>query len=266
MRFVQFLLNGSSRLGVELKEGGDIVDLNAGNKSLPGDMKTFIEQGQQSLQAAKSIVESGQHVVKRENIELLAPITDCDKVICIGMNYKDHCEEQKCPVPVEPIIFSKFSSTLIGPHSDIEYPSETTKSDAMQHVFGYTVAHDVSARDWQMKKNGGQWIIGKSMDGFCPLGPAIVMKEDIEDPHNLRLYCRVNGVTKQDSSTCQIVHKTEDLIAFISRLFTLRSGDVVLTGTPPGVGVFRKPPEFLKKGDVVECEIENIGKLVNKIV
>lgn len=142
------------------------------------------------------------------------------------------------------------------------------ESDAMNYVFGYTVAHDVSARDWQLEpgKNGGQWLIGKAMDGFCPLGPAIVMKEDINDPHNLGLRCRVNGVTKQDSNTNQLVHKTAAMVSFISRFMTLRPGDVILTGTPPGVGVFRKPPEYLKRGDVVECEIDGIGKVVNKIV
>jgi 2-keto-4-pentenoate hydratase/2-oxohepta-3-ene-1,7-dioic acid hydratase in catechol pathway len=116
----------------------------------------------------------------------------------------------------------------------------------MSHVFGYTVAHDVSARDWQLKKNGGQWLLGKAMDSFCPIGPAVVTVDEFDDPHNLNLKCLVNGVTKQDSSTKQMVFKTEQVVAWCSQFCTLLPGDLILTGTPPGVGVFQKPPQFLK--------------------
>lgn len=275
-------------MGVEIRDGGDIVDLCAGDSSIPSDMRSFIEGGQKTLLAAKSVIDRGGSVIPRDSVKIVAPIYNPDKVLCVGMNYKDHCGEQNAPVPIEPVIFNKFPSSIIGPTEDLQYPEETQKldweveltivigkdakrvqeSDAMNYVFGYTVAHDVSARDWQLEpgKNGGQWLIGKAMDGFCPLGPAIVMKEDINDPHNLGLRCRVNGVTKQDSNTNQLVHKTAAMVSFISRFMTLRPGDVILTGTPPGVGVFRKPPEYLKRGDVVECEIDGIGKVVNKIV
>lgn len=275
-------------MGVEIRDGGDIVDLCAGDSSIPSDMRSFIEGGQKTLLAAKSVIDRGGSIIPRDSVKIVAPIYNPDKVLCVGMNYKDHCEEQNAPVPIEPVIFNKFPSSIIGPTEDLQYPEETQKldweveltivigkdakrvqeSDAMNYVFGYTVAHDVSARDWQLEpgKNGGQWLIGKAMDGFCPLGPAIVMKEDINDPHNLGLRCRVNGVTKQDSNTNQLVHKTAAMVSFISRFMTLRPGDVILTGTPPGVGVFRKPPEYLKRGDVVECEIDGIGKVVNKIV
>lgn len=275
-------------MGVEIRDGGDIVDLCAGDSSIPSDMRSFIEGGQKTLLAAKSVIDRGGSIIPRDSVKIVAPIYNPDKVLCVGMNYKDHCEEQNAPVPIEPVIFNKFPSSIIGPTEDLQYPKETQKldweveltivigkdakrvqeSDAMNYVFGYTVAHDVSARDWQLEpgRNGGQWLIGKAMDGFCPLGPAIVMKEDINDPHNLGLRCRVNGVTKQDSNTNQLVHKTAAMVSFISRFMTLRPGDVILTGTPPGVGVFRKPPEYLKRGDVVECEIDGIGKVVNKIV
>ncbi|XP_052706586.1 fumarylacetoacetate hydrolase domain-containing protein 2-like [Crassostrea angulata] len=288
MRFVQFERGGDRRVGVEIRDGGDIVDLCAGDSSIPSDMRSFIEGGQKTLLAAKSVIDRGGSIIPRDSVKIVAPIYNPDKVLCVGMNYKDHCEEQNAPVPIEPVIFNKFPSSIIGPTEDLQYPEETQKldweveltivigkdakrvqeSDAMNYVFGYTVAHDVSARDWQLEpgKNGGQWLIGKAMDGFCPLGPAIVMKEDINDPHNLGLRCRVNGVTKQDSNTNQLVHKTAAMVSFISRFMTLRPGDVILTGTPPGVGVFRKPPEYLKRGDVVECEIDGIGKVVNKIV
>lgn len=219
-------------------------------------------------------------------VDFLSPVIKPDKVICIGMNYADHCLEQNMPPPKEPVVFSKFSSSIVGPYDDINYPEVTKEldwevemaivvgkagknvkeKDAMSYVFGFTTAHDVSARDWQLKRNGGQWLIGKTMDNFCPLGPALVTCDEIPDPHNLDLKCVVNGETKQDSNTRQLIFKTEELIAWLTQFFTLLPGDVILTGTPPGVGVFKKPPEYLKKGDVVECTIEKLGSVRNKII
>ncbi|XP_013088119.2 fumarylacetoacetate hydrolase domain-containing protein 2-like [Biomphalaria glabrata] len=286
MRFVQFQSESGRGVGVELGDGGDIVDLNKCSSQIPNNMKDFIAGGQTYLDIAKSAVDTGENVLKRNQVSLLSPIDNPEKLICIGMNYIDHCAEQNMPVPKEPVVFSKFNSSIIGPLDNIPYPDETNELDweveltiiigktgknipkdkAMDYVFGYTVAHDVSARDWQLQRNGNQFLIGKSMDGFCPLGPAIVTKEEIGDPHNLHLWTRVNGVTKQDSNTNQLVFKTEEVVEFCSRFFTLKPGDTILTGTPPGVGVFRKPPEFLKRGDVVEVGIEKIGVLKNQIV
>jgi len=141
-----------------------------------------------------------------------------------------------------------------------------SKERAMDCVFGFTAAHDVSARDWQLKKNGGQWLLGKSMEAFAPIGPAIVSKEEIGDPNNLNLSCKVNGEVKQDSNTSQFVFNVSDVISWVSIFTTLYPGDIILTGTPPGVGAFMKPPQFLKVGDVVECSVEKIGTVVNKIV
>ncbi|XP_038070646.1 fumarylacetoacetate hydrolase domain-containing protein 2-like [Patiria miniata] len=287
MRLVQFQCGGRMSVGAELGKGGDVVDFCAGDASIPSNMKTFVEGGQQMLDAAKQVISSGKHVLKRETVTLRAPINNCDKVLCVGMNYREHCIEQNVPIPTEPIFFSKFASTIVASGDDIIYPDVTEEldwevelvivigkngkniqeSDAMDHVIGYTVAHDVSARDWQLKKNGGQWLLGKTMDTFCPVGPAIVTKEEISDPHNLGIRCRVNGETRQNSNTNELVFNTMQLIAFISRLLTLRAGDLILTGTPSGVGVFRKPkPIFLKRGDVVECEIDEIGTISNKVV
>jgi len=139
-------------------------------------------------------------------------------------------------------------------------------SSAADYIFGYTVAHDVSARDWQLKKNGGQWLLGKTGDGYCPLGPCVLTSDEVADPHNLKLSCTVNGQVKQNSNTNQLVHGVFDCVAWLSRFCTLLPGDVILTGTPPGVGVFAKPPQFLKRGDVVECQIENIGSITNQVV
>lgn len=288
MRILQFLQNGKQYIGLCLKQKGDIINLNQADSKIPSNMRSFIEGGQDLWQSAKSLSNRTDCIVKRDSVKLLAPVTSCDKVLCIGMNYIDHCEEQNAPVPVEPVIFNKFPSCIIGPNDDLTYPNETEcldwevemvivigkeaknvqVKDAMQYVFGYTVANDVSARDWQLTpgKNGGQWVMGKAMDNFCPLGPSIVTPDELGDPHNLGLRCRVNGVTKQDSNTNQLVHKTEQIIAFITRFMTLKPGDLILTGTPPGVGCFRKPPEYLKRGDVVEVEIDKIGTVVTKIV
>ncbi|KAM3926238.1 oxaloacetate tautomerase fahd2, mitochondrial-like [Leptodactylus fuscus] len=287
MRLIQFQSSASAgrRIGLEL-DGEKVIDLNAFDSSLPCGMKEFLEGGEATLQIAKRALDSGQHILSRSQLSVLAPITNPEKVICIGMNYVDHCLEQNVPVPKEPIIFSKFPSSIVGPYDSIVLPSESQQvdwevelafvigkkgknikeQDAMEHVAGFTVAHDVSARDWQMSKNGKQWLLGKTFDTFCPMGPALVTKDAISDPHNLGIRCRVNGNLVQDSNTNQMVFKTEALIAWVSKFVTLNPGDVFLTGTPPGVGVFRKPPVFLKAGDVVECEIDELGVISNPVV
>ncbi|XP_067388403.1 oxaloacetate tautomerase fahd2, mitochondrial-like [Emydura macquarii macquarii] len=287
MRLVQFQTGSAGpRIGLEEKAGGNVIDLKAFDPALPSSMREFLEEGEAALAIARRAQESAQHVVPRSEVTLLAPITDPHKVICVGMNYADHCLEQNVKVPEEPIIFSKFASSIIGPYDEIIHPPESNEVDwevelafvigkkgkhikesaAMDHVVGFTVAHDVTARDWQMKKNGKQWLLGKTFDTFCPLGPAIVTKDSVSDPHNLGIRCKVNGELVQDSSTNQMIFKTQTLVAWVSRFVTLYPGDVFLTGTPPGVGVFRKPPVFLKRGDVVQCEIDELGTIQNKVV
>ncbi|XP_073509775.1 oxaloacetate tautomerase fahd2, mitochondrial-like [Phyllobates terribilis] len=287
MRLIQFQSPTSTgrRIGVEL-DGERVIDLNAFDSSLPCEMREFLEGGDVTLQIAKRALDSGQPTLSRSQLSILAPITNPEKVICIGMNYVDHCLEQNVPVPKEPIIFNKFPSSIVGPYDSIVLPAESQEvdweaelafvigkkgknikeQDAMEHVAGYTVAHDVSSRDWQMEKNGKQWLLGKTFDTFCPLGPALVTKDSISDPHGLGIRCRVNGNLVQNSNTKQMVFKTEALIAWVSKFVTLNPGDVFLTGTPPGVGVFRKPPVFLKAGDVVECEIDELGVISNPVV
>jgi 2-keto-4-pentenoate hydratase/2-oxohepta-3-ene-1,7-dioic acid hydratase in catechol pathway len=251
-------------------------------------MVEFLSMGAEGLATVKAALASpGRHFrIAKAAVTLKAPLYNPEKVICVGMNYVDHCTEQNFPIPEEPIIFSKFSNSIIAPGEPVVHSNLTQELDfevelvivvgkagrhipmeeAMSHVAGYTVAHDVSARDWQMKKNGGQWLLGKTFDSFCPLGPAIVTVDDIKDPHNLGIRCFLNGETVQDSSTNQLIFKTDYLIHWISSFTTLQPGDVILTGTPPGVGCFRKPPLFLKHGDVVRCEIDGIGSITNAIV
>ncbi|XP_072410158.1 fumarylacetoacetate hydrolase domain-containing protein 2A isoform X2 [Chiloscyllium punctatum] len=270
MRLIQFLTVGDQngvRLGVE-KDGGNIIDLNSFDSSLPRTMKEFLEIGDTALETARRAVDCGKYTRCHSEITLLSPITNPDKVVCVGMNYMDHCVEQNVAVPKEPVIFSKFGSSIVGPYSDIIHPEESNevdwevelafvigkkgkhikKEEAMDYVAGFTVAHDVSARDWQMKRNGKQWLLGKTFDTFCPLGPAIVTRDALSDPHNLGIRCRVNKEIMQNSNTNQLIFKTEELIVWVSQFVTLNPGDVFLTGTPSGVGVFRKPPMFLKEG------------------
>lgn len=288
MRLVQFQTPHleEPHLGLESGIGGGVVDLNTFDPTLPKTMLQFLEQGETTLSVARRALATQLPVLPRSQVTFLAPVTRPDKVVCVGMNYADHCKEQNVRVPKEPIIFSKFSSSIVGPYDEIILPPESEEvdwevelaviigkkgkhikaTDAMAHVAGFTVAHDVSARDWQMRRNGKQWLLGKTFDTFCPLGPALVTRDSITDPHNLKICCRVNGEVVQSSSTNQMVFKTEELIAWVSQFVTLYPGDIILTGTPPGVGVFRKPPVFLKKGDEVQCEIEEIGVIVNKVV
>ncbi|XP_048585234.1 fumarylacetoacetate hydrolase domain-containing protein 2 [Nematostella vectensis] len=285
MRLVQFEEGGRLRVGVELSDGGDVVDISTVDNSIPTDMRSFLEEGGEALEKARRAVESGKNVLQRSNLKLKAPIYNPEKIICTGMNYADHCYEQNMPIPTEPVIFSKFASAIAAPGDPIPYGTETEEldfevelafvigktgknikeEDAMDYVAGYTVAHDVSARDWQLKKNAGQWLLGKTGDAYLPLGPAIVTKDAIPDCNNLGVRCIVNDKVMQESNTKNFVFTVPKLVAFISRFFTIKPGDVVITGTPPGVGCFRKPPIYLKKGDVVKCEIDELGRISNRV-
>ncbi|XP_059353621.1 fumarylacetoacetate hydrolase domain-containing protein 2-like isoform X2 [Daphnia carinata] len=297
MRFVQFRLLDDSqqtiRVGIYNKDNGNVLDLtsalqqpNAGPINMVNALAKLGSQGVMHTAASSMETQLNQELDKSK-YQLLAPITSPDKVACIGMNYKDHCQEQGVPIPKEPLVFSKFPSCIVGPFDNIPSPADLSEeldweaelavvigkkgknidaSLAKDYIFGYTVAHDVSARDWQLRKNGGQWLLGKAMDGFCPIGPCIVTADEIPDPHNLALSCTVNGQVKQNSTTAQLVHGVYDCVAWLSKFCTLQPGDIILTGTPPGVGAFAKPPLFLKKGDVVECEVENIGIIRNQVV
>ncbi|KAJ3603679.1 hypothetical protein NHX12_028423 [Muraenolepis orangiensis] len=290
MRLVQFHHRhggeGGIRVGVEQGEGPGVVDLAAFDPSMPSTVKGLLELGDRGLECAQRALLSGRCVLNRSDIQLLSPILAPEKVVCVGMNYRDHCLEQNAPIPSEPIIFNKFPNVITGPYDDIILPAESQevdwevelafvigrsgkhikKEDALSYVAGFTVANDVSARDWQMKRNGKQWLLGKTFDTFCPLGPALVTTDAVTEPHNLGIRCLVNGDVVQSSNTDQMIFKTEHIIAWVSQFVTLTPGDVFLTGTPPGVGVFRKPPVYLKKGDVVECQIDQIGSIVNRVV
>ncbi len=217
-----------------------------------------------------------------ETAPLLHPILAPSKIIAIGLNYRDHCEEQGLEPPEHPTVFAKFPSALLRPRGVIEWETSLTKqvdyeaelaviigraarkvkaSEAYYYVFGYTAANDVSARDLQFGDK--QWVRGKSLDTFCPLGPWVVTQDEIGDPMNLGIRCLVNGEVRQESNTGNMIFDVPHLIEFLSQAFTLLPGDIILTGTPAGVGIFRDPPLLLQDGDTVTVEIEKIGALTN---
>jgi 2-keto-4-pentenoate hydratase/2-oxohepta-3-ene-1,7-dioic acid hydratase in catechol pathway len=213
-----------------------------------------------------------------------APLGAPSKIACVGLNYHDHCRETGMAVPERPLIFAKFPSALAGPDAAIEWPDglseqvdwevelavvigrrirNATESEALDAVFGYTAANDVSARDLQFADV--QWVRAKSIDGFCPLGPVIVTPDEFGDPQDKHLAARVNGETMQDSTTAEMIFGVAEIVSFLSRACTLEPGDLILTGTPWGVGGFRDPPVFLQPGDTVEVEVEGVGVLANHI-
>ncbi len=217
-----------------------------------------------------------------EAVKLEIPLRP-GKIVCIGRNYAEHAKETGSDVPKAPIIFAKFPSTLIGNGETITWSESITKQvdwegelaviigkkarnvteeDALNHVFGYTIANDVSARDLQLREDS-QWTRGKSLDTFCPLGPWIVTRDEIGDPHKLSVKTTVSGKLRQDGNTKDFIFNIPFLVSYCSRMFTLEPGDLILTGTPSGVGEGLKPPVYLKDGDVVKIEIEGIGELTN---
>jgi 2-keto-4-pentenoate hydratase/2-oxohepta-3-ene-1,7-dioic acid hydratase in catechol pathway len=211
------------------------------------------------------------------------PIERPQKIVCIGLNYRDHAEEQGVDLPERPLLFAKWPNTLIGPGEPIVIPGITERVDyeaelgvvigkrirgvsaenALEAVAGYVCVNDVSARDLQF--SDGQWVRGKSLDTFCPVGPALVPAADIPDPQALRIRAILNGETMQDSTTANMVFAVADLVAFVSQAITLEAGDLIATGTPAGVGVFRDPPVLLQPGDEITIEIDGVGTLTNPV-
>jgi 2-keto-4-pentenoate hydratase/2-oxohepta-3-ene-1,7-dioic acid hydratase in catechol pathway len=222
--------------------------------------------------------------VSLDSIALLAPIPRPPKLICVGLNYRDHALEAKMEIPKVPTIFAKFATAVIGPGQPIVLPKNSTQPDYeaefafvigtggrhisaeewRQHVFGYTLLNDVSARDFQMATS--QWMMGKTFDTFAPMGPHLVTADEIADPHALAIGLRINGEALQQSNTCQLIFKIPELVAYLSSVCTLEPGDVVSTGTPAGVGYARNPPRFLKPGDDVVISVDQIGELRNPVV
>src|SRR5438477_3816307 len=233
---------------------------------------------------AKSQFEARSGLLSLDALELGPPVPDPDKIICLGVNYREHAAEAQQELPAVPMFFAKFRNSLIGPTSPILLPrastqvdyegelaviigqrcKEVAEQDALQYVAGYTIMNDVSARDVQMQTS--QWTAGKALDTFAPMGPGIVLASSIPNPQTLMLTTRVNGQVVQHDTTANMVFSVASVIAFLSSLMTLEPGDIIATGTPSGVGFKRTPPLFLHDGDVVEVEIERIGRIRNPVI
>jgi 2-keto-4-pentenoate hydratase/2-oxohepta-3-ene-1,7-dioic acid hydratase in catechol pathway len=215
---------------------------------------------------------------------LLAPV-EAVNILCIGLNYRRHALEAGMDIPERPVLFMKPTSSVTNPGDDVIHPTQVSEldyecelavvigkaaknvseADALEYVLGYTACNDLSARDWQIRLDK-QWIRGKSFDGFCPLGPVLVTADEIPDPQTLRIQTRVNGVKLQDSSTADMIFSVRQIVSYLSKDMTLLPGTVIITGTPEGVGMGRKPQLWLKPGDVCEIDLERVGVLTNKII
>jgi 2-keto-4-pentenoate hydratase/2-oxohepta-3-ene-1,7-dioic acid hydratase in catechol pathway len=278
-----------------------LSDLPKNDRHLWPSPKTMIEFLEGGDEAVKHVSELVTHALKSRSASkgadnerfvrdladtrLLAPVPNPPKIICLGSNYRDHVEEAHVPVPSSPVLFSKPNTAIVGHEGRVVYPSISSQVDyeielavvirrsgrnvqesrAFDYIGGYTILNDISARDLQFSLK--QWFAGKSFDTFAPTGPCLVLKDQVADPHNLKMQLRVNGELRQNSTTANMIFKIPRLIAFISSVMTLQVGDIISTGTPAGVGFYAKPErKLLKPGDVIEAEIENIGILRNTVV
>lgn len=255
----------------------------------PPTVRALLEAGptavQKALASAERLISSEEQTLHTlADVEVGAPIPDPDKIICLGLNYADHAAETHAQLPQHPILFAKFRNSLIGPQAPIVLPRFSTEidyeaelavvigrtckdvsaEDALSYVAGYTIMNDVSARDWQF--HTGQWMAGKAIDTFAPMGPGIVPASEIPDPQHLKVFTRLNGAVVQDGTTAQMIFNIAQSIEYISTVMTLVPGDIISTGTPAGVGFARKPPLYLHEGDRVEVEIEHIGTISNPVV
>lgn len=295
MHLVTFTESGGRRIGVLDRERGEVVDLERVSAELPRDMLVLIASGEAALAAVRRAYESGEGRIPLANIRLQAPIPRPPRnIFCVGKNYREHLKElgplgaqpgaADASIPEVPIFFTKATSTVIGPGEPIpagldptqsvDYEGELAviigrggrgikRSQALEHVFGYTIVNDVTSRRLQTLHH--QWFLGKSIDGFCPMGPALVTREAIGDLPSLRVRTHVNEESRQDGAVADMIFPVPVLIETLSRTITLEPGDIIATGTPAGVGMGYSPPRYLQDGDRVAVTIEPIGTLSNPV-
>ena len=269
MKLVRYGARGAEKPGL-IDEDGKLRDLSGHVADIAGDVLADLSVLAKIDPATLPLVAG--------NPRLGACVGQTGKFICIGLNYSDHAAESGMAVPPEPVIFAKYTSAICGPDDPILIPRGSDKTDwevelavvigkkakyvseadAMEHVAGYCVCNDVSERAYQIERSG-QWSKGKSSDNFGPIGPWLVTRDEVKDHDNLHMWLKVNGETMQDGSSATMVYKIPFLVSYLSQFFTLHPGDVISTGTPPGVGLGMKPPRYLKAGDVVELGIEGLG-------
>ena len=292
MKLVTFEDRDGRRIGV--LDGSAVVDLVTGDPGLPRDLLTFIRWGGEALEAARMVMSSGHHRLPLGEVKVCAPIPrPARNVFCVGKNYRAHAAEfhrsgfdatASDAVPDAPVVFTKAPSSVSGPGDAVPSALDPTGStdyegelavvigtggrgirhdQALPHVYGYTIVNDVTARTLQQRHK--QWFLGKSIDGFCPMGPCLVTADEVPEPRRLRLETRVNGELRQSASVADLIFDIETLIATLSAGITLEPGDIIATGTPEGVGIGFTPPRFLQPGDHVAITIEPIGTLANPI-
>jgi 2-keto-4-pentenoate hydratase/2-oxohepta-3-ene-1,7-dioic acid hydratase in catechol pathway len=282
MRLVSYQSDHGPR--VAALEDGTLVDLNQTDPSLPSCPKALLALGPAGIERAALAVAGGTRLAAN-SVRLLPAIPNPEKIIAVGRNYAEHAKETGATPSEEPILFCKFPTAIAADSQPILLPRESQEVDyeaelvvvigiggrriprhrALEHVAAYCCGVDVSARDWQLRKPGGQWLLGKSFDSFAPIGPWLTTADEVPNPNNLTIQLRLNGQVMQDSSTSNFIFPIEELVSYASRVCTLRPGDLIFTGTPPGVGFARKPPVFLKPGDQVEVAIQGLGVLRNPV-
>ena len=291
MRIGRFTISDDEQpwTGVVLPTEGIVVHIaeagQAAGIPLPPESVSLLKEWEWKRKTTLSVEharETGDAIYDRTALEQHAPISDPSKIIGVGLNYRDHAEESESTPPEEPVLFAKFSSALIGPDGPVRWDPALTsevdseaelcvvigtrarqvnKADARSYIAGYAPGNDVSARDIQFSDE--QWVRGKSLDSFASIGPEIVTPDEITDPHDLDIWAELNGERLQDSNTRNLIHDIDDLISFCSRAFTLYPGDIIYTGTPAGVGIFREPPALMSDGDTITVGIEDLGELTN---
>lgn len=285
MKLVTFVHNGQTRLGA-LHAGDTVIDLNRADPHLPPHILGFLAAGEGAqILAKRAIVNApAAAVLDRAAVTLKAPIPRPGKILCIGLNYRDHAAESNQPIPQFPTVFAKYSNTVIGPGEAIVLPKVTDKidyeaefafvigrmakhvsaADALSYVAGYLPFNDISARDYQMRTS--QWTVGKTFDTFGPMGPALVTADEIADPHDLDIQLSIDGEVLQSSNTRNLIFSVNELIADLTSFMTLEPGDLISTGTPSGVGSARTPKRWLRAGEIVRLEIAGLGVLENPVV
>ena len=284
MKLISYQSGGNeTHLGV--LRGDQVVNLHqASGGHLPDDMLEFLESGEIAMRTASELLAESHGGLAVESVKLLSPVPNPSKVVAIGLNYMDHIREADIGVPQLATMFCKFPSSIIGSDAEIRWSSALTRqvdyeaelavvigktarnvseTEAYDYIAGYMNCNDISARDLQFRP-GDQWLRGKCLDSFCPLGPWLVTTDEIEEPHDLSIKCRLNGQLMQDSNTSEMIYRIPYLVQYLSEAFTLLPGDVIATGTPHGVGAFREPPIWLGDGDIVTVEIDGLGTLSNR--
>jgi 2-keto-4-pentenoate hydratase/2-oxohepta-3-ene-1,7-dioic acid hydratase in catechol pathway len=282
MKLFRFGEKDKERPGLLLRDGS-MVDVSIFGEDY--DEKFFGTRGLKRLARWASVFASSQPKIDPGTVRLGSPIARPSKIVAIGLNYKDHAKEAKMEIPMEPVLFSKASSSVAGPYDDLVIPRGANKVDweielgvvlgtraklvsesrALECVAGFVVANDYSERSFQLER-GGQWFKGKSADGFAPLGPYLVTPDEIPNVQNLKMALSVNGKVMQSGSTANMIFGVGHLVAYASHFMTFLPGDVMITGTPAGVGMGRKPPRYLKPGDIVETSIEGLGTQRQRVV